>query len=92
MENIKEFEHISIFRGDLENYSSIIEDFKKQFEGFEITKFEEIGIKTLAYDVKGLKKGYYVLIEFKASEYDIAQLERYCRINDNIIKFIIIRK
>lgn len=34
-------------------------------EGCEIFKKEEMGLKKLAYEIKGTKEGYYYLVNFK---------------------------
>ncbi len=58
----------------------------------EVTKIEDIGLRKLAYEIKKNKKGYYYVIEFDAKPESIIELERMYRINDEIIKFIVIRK
>lgn len=58
----------------------------------KITKFEELGLKKLAYEVKNCKQGYYYVIEFESHEEAICQLERLYRITDEVIKFITIKK
>ena len=92
MKELKKYEHISIFKGDLEDYTKELEKFEKQFNKFKITKIEKLGIKNLAYEIKKNKKGYFIVIEFEGLESNIAKIEKYCRENDNILKFITIRK
>ncbi len=57
-----------------------------------ITKFEELGLKRLAYEVKNCKQGYYYVIEFEGPKEAIYELERLYRINDEVIKFLTIKK
>lgn len=53
---------------------------------------EDIGIKKLAYEIRKNNEGHYIIFNFE-SKYDfIAELERFYRINEQIIKFIVIRK
>lgn len=59
-----------------------------------ITNFyyeEDIGIKLLAYMIKGQDKGYFYKIEFEGNEETVKELERYYRIKDEIMKFITVR-
>lgn len=58
----------------------------------EVTSVEKLGIKKLAYEIMKNKEGYYVVIYFKAETSFITELERYYKINENIIKFITVRK
>ena len=50
---------------------------------------EDMGLKKLAYEIKGEKEGYYVLYRFKGA--DVAALERQFRLDEDIIKFITVR-
>ena len=58
----------------------------------EITKEVDIGIRTLAYEIKKNKTGYYLSYEFEVDEEKkqeaIREIERFYRITDEIIKFI----
>ena len=57
-----------------------------------IDKIEEIGKKTLAYQIKSHNEGYYVVINFTAKPDVISYLETFYRDDNNIMKFITIRK
>lgn len=61
-------------------------------ENGKINNTDDLGEKTLAYEIKKHKKAYYYLIEFEAEIEVITKLERIYRINDDILKFIVIRK
>ncbi len=75
---------------EIEKYKKIIRNFVKKNE--EQLKIEEIGKKNLAYEVKQYKQGYYVLFEFYAEIEEINELERKFRKDDDVLKFIIVRK
>ncbi len=55
-------------------------------------KVEQIGNKKLAYEVRGNKEGFYIIFEFETVVEQIRELERYFRITDEILKFIVVRK
>ena len=57
-----------------------------------IIHVEDLGLKKLAYELRKCKTGYYYLIDFKGESSIIVELERRYRINDNILKFITIKK
>lgn len=94
MENKKLIESIYILKGTLteEEYKEVLEDIKEKFEEFKIEKIEELGKKNLAYEVNKNKTGYYIIIEFYADNEDVKNLEVYCRNNEDILKWIFIRK
>ena len=94
MENKKLFESVIIIKGELAEieYKKAFVEIKEQFEEFKIEKMEELGKKNLAYEVNKNKTGYYIIIEFYAENEDVRDLELYCRKNENILKWIFIRK
>ena len=55
-------------------------------------KVEDIGEKTLAYEIKSHKSGYYVLLTWKGTPDNVSELERNLRINDDVLKFITVIK
>ena len=58
----------------------------------KVESAEELGKKKLAYEVKKNKEGYYVVFTFEAKPDSIDELERIYRIDDSVIKFIVVRK
>lgn len=59
--------------------------------GGTVEKTEKRGRKRLAYEVKDFKDGFYVLTEFKADPAQIVELERLFRLNDDVIRHLIVR-
>ena len=53
---------------------------------------DEWGKRRLAYEINDKTEGYYVLVEFTADPDFPKELDRQFRINDNILRTIIIRK
>ena len=53
---------------------------------------ENIGKKRLEYEVKKRIEGLYIEINFTSEASFIAELERQYKIDENVIKFIVIRK
>ena len=58
----------------------------------KVESVNEIGKKRLAYEIMKNKEGFYTVFNFEAKPELIAELERNYRIDDNIMKFITIRK
>ena len=57
----------------------------------EITKTQDIGLKTFAYEIQKQKEGYYYAIEFTSLPSAICELERIYRITDAVLKFITVK-
>lgn len=62
-----------------------------EFSNGEI-KIENLGKKKLAYEVRQNKEGIYFVINFECEPEYISELERFYRITDEIIKFIVVRE
>ena len=94
MENKKLIESIIIVKGMLSEteYKGAFGEIKEQFEKLKIEIIEELGKKNLAYEINKNKTGYYLDIEFYADNKDVKNLELFCRKNENILKFIFVRK
>lgn len=56
-----------------------------------LEKTEKRGRKRLAYEVKDFKDGFYVLTNFKADPKNIMELERLFKLNDDVIRHLIVR-
>lgn len=89
------YETIILIKNDIEEEErnkviDIIKDYLN--ENGKITKLDNIGVRKLAYEVRGYKEAYYYLIEFESEPDIIAELERKYRITDEILKFIVVRR
>ena len=58
----------------------------------EIGEVEEWGKRKLAYPINFKSEGYYVLVNFNADAEFPKELDRRYRIDENILRTIIIRK
>lgn len=95
MENLKKYENVIIINGSYtqKNYTKVLDIVKDYIKDLaEIEKIEELGLKRLAYEVQKQKNGYYVIFEIKATQENIKNLERFYRINDDVLKFIFVSK
>ena len=72
---------------EIENkYSKIIN------ENGKVNSFENLGKKRLAYEIRKNKEGLYMIFNFESEASFILELERQYRIDDNVIKFIVVRR
>ncbi len=68
-------------------FSDLVKD-----NGGEVENVEEWGLRKLAYAINYITDGYYVLMNFKAKAEFPAEMDRLMRINDNIMRDMIIVK
>lgn len=97
MENkqINNYETVFILKGEFtkEEYQRALNKVKGYIKDLtEIEKIKEMGLKLLAYDISQQTTGYFVVIEFKSKVENIKELERLYRIDENVLKYIIIKK
>lgn len=71
----------------IQKFSAIITD-----NGGEVESVDEWGKRKLAYAINYISEGYYVLVNFKAQPELPAELERNFKINDNVMRYIVIKK
>ena len=57
-----------------------------------VSSVEELGKRKLAYEIKKLNEGYYVVLKFEAKPELLTELERVYRIADEVIKFIVVKE
>ncbi len=58
----------------------------------KLDKIEILGKRKLAYEIKGNKEGFYIVFYFESEQKFTTKLERKYKIDEDIIKFIIIRE
>jgi small subunit ribosomal protein S6 len=68
-------------------YSAIVASFKGT-----ILKVEKWGKRKLAYEIRKLTTGYYVMIDYAGKSAVIGELERNFKIDDKVLKFMTIMK
>jgi small subunit ribosomal protein S6 len=92
---MRKYETLSILNPDLDEgqTQSAIDKIKgiiTQTAG-TILKFEDWGVRKLAYSVKKKDKGRYLLIHFSGTPALLSELERNFRVMDAVIKFQSVR-
>lgn len=71
----------------VEKYSAIITN-----GGGELVSVDKWGKRRLAYEIKDLQEGYYVLVTFKSEPDVVKELDRVMKISDDMLRFMIINK
>ena len=59
--------------------------------GGEISAFQDVGMRQLAYQIEKNDRGYYYVIYFKSPTDSITELERNFNINENMLRHMFIK-
>ncbi len=89
---IQNYEFTVIFDADEEKTKTGLELVKNTFQRFnvEITKEEDLGVRTLAYVIRKQEKGHYVYFELKADTATIANMSRIFQLSTLVLKFLFV--
>ena len=70
--------------------SKVYEDIIKSMKG-KLTDSKNLGNKKLAYPIKKEATGYYYVFNFEATPEIVAEVDRKARIDENVLRHMIIR-
>lgn len=92
---MKHYETMFIIKPTLveEEINSKIDFYKEVItkNGGSIEACLDMGMRNLAYEINKHRRGYYFVIYFKAQSNLILELERLYRVNEDILRFIVIK-
>ncbi len=71
----------------VERFSSLVAQ-----GGGNVEKIDDWGKRKLAYEIQDMTEGHYVLMHFEADSDLPRELERNFKINEPIIRYLIVRK
>ena len=60
--------------------------------GGVITNVDDWGKKRLAYEIQKMKEGFYYFIQFDAETSAPAEIEKYVRIMENVIRYLCVKQ
>ena len=66
-------------------YAPILEN------GGSIDNVDNWGVREFAYEIHHMKKGHYVVINVTADNKGIEEFQRLCRINNSVIRFMVVK-
>ncbi len=77
---------------DGEQVKSTVENFKGILtgKGAEVVKVDDLGLRTLAYEINDVNKGHYFVFEVNSTEEANLEFDRLAKINESIMRHIII--
>ncbi len=89
------YETLFILRPELSGKAKeFIDRFKKIIEDLHATeiKVEEWGNRDLAYPIQKLNRGYYSLMQYRASTGIVEELERNMKLLEGVMRFLTVRR
>lgn len=92
---MKHYETMFVLKPTLtqEEIKARVDGFKELLikNGAKIEAIQDMGARTLAYEIQKHKRGYYFVIYFMADSSTVLELERIYTITEDVIRFIIIK-
>jgi small subunit ribosomal protein S6 len=77
---------------DAEAQVTHIADQLRQTGGEVAGEIDRLGKRRLAYEIGDSREGYYVVMRFKSDAAQAKELERLLRLNENVIRALLIRR
>jgi small subunit ribosomal protein S6 len=89
---MRNYELMYIIRPDVE--AEAVQAITEKFQaiianGGELIKQDILGKRRLAYEIKKLREGTYVLVKFAAPTTVVSELDRVLRITDEVLRYLI---
>lgn len=89
---MKKYEVMYIIRPNVEEEprKALMAELEVAFtgNGSEVLNVKEMGLRELAYEIAGEKKGFYVLLNVNATPEAVKEFERLANIKEAVIRYI----
>jgi small subunit ribosomal protein S6 len=82
--------HPNLDGDELDGVINDVQDLIKRNDG-KVTKVEPWGLHKLAYPIKKQQEGRYFLMEFNLEPQSVSELERVLKLNESVIRHLIVR-
>jgi small subunit ribosomal protein S6 len=82
----------SLEETEVDERANAIAEGVKTRGGEIVGELEKHGKRRLAYEIDDVREGYYVTMHFRSTGEEQKELERLLRLNENVLRHIIIRK
>ena len=89
---IQNYEFTVILDSDEERMKEGYELVKETFARFgaDITKEEDLGVRTLAYEIRKQDRGHYIYFELKADTASISEMNDIFQLSTLVLKFLFV--
>lgn len=80
----------SLEENEVEERANAIAEIVKR-QGGEVTAVERLGKKRLAYEIKDVREGNYVVMQFKSEAVVSKELERQLKLHEDVLRALVVR-
>jgi len=91
---MKKYEVMYIIRPNVEEEprKALMAELEQAFlnNASEVLNTKEMGLRDLAYEIDGEKKGFYVLVNVNATPQAVKEFERLANIKEAVIRHIVV--
>lgn len=92
---MRDYELVFILRPDLEDeatqaFTDRVVNLVREYGG-DVKKVEPWGRRKLAYFINRYREGYYVLVQFALDARRVNDLERWLRLNEDVVRHLVVR-
>ncbi len=92
---MKQYEMVVIFKPNLEEEARNT-GLERIYDAIRangtVGEVEDWGQRKLAYEINYIREGHYVLVNFEAETTTITEIERRAKIQDQIIRYMVVSK
>jgi small subunit ribosomal protein S6 len=91
---MNKYEAIVIFRPEGDNVAKGTASVQQEFKnaGINILEQTDMGLRTLAYDIKKSDKGHYIVFNIEGDPDKIKPVDKSLKLKDEILKFVFFKK
>lgn len=82
----------SLEEAEVDERAAAIAEGVKTRGGEVVGELEKHGKRRLAYEIDDVREGYYITMHFKAGADEQKELDRQMRLNEAVLRHIVIRK
>jgi small subunit ribosomal protein S6 len=82
----------SLEEAEADERANAIAEGVKTRGGEVVGELEKHGKRRLAYEIDDVREGYYITMHFRSGAEEQKELERLLRLNESVLRHIIIRK
>jgi small subunit ribosomal protein S6 len=91
---MRDYELMAVFPTEDEQREAGKQKVQADFDanGVVVDKVDDLGDRELAYEVQKRRRGHYVLYTMKAEPAKIAVMDVQFKLNNNLLKYLFVRK
>jgi small subunit ribosomal protein S6 len=81
----------SLEEADVDTRVTVLAESLKTGGGEVVGEVEKMGKRRLAYEISDVREGYYVVMKFKSDAAQAKEFERQLRLNEDVMRHLLIK-